>query len=258
MEIQTLLLFFASIFCAEVEGEVGTHYYISKAMNWKDAQTHCRKYYTDLSAINDQKDTEKILKAAEGQTMEKYTWIGLYRDPTNATRWMWSGGGYVTYTNWAIGLPDNYLNREGRGMMFSNGQWNDGHEIWYFPFFCIKISGLKHEKKTWEEALEHCREEHSDLISIASETDRLLAQTEMQRNDLTEHVWIGLRFLADQWLWVDGKTMVYKAWPQGGDEDHQCPTWRRCGENRFKMYCFILTMLLQNLKGLVNRKYRTK
>ncbi|XP_029948783.1 C-type lectin lectoxin-Lio2-like [Salarias fasciatus] len=88
---------------------------------------------------------------------------------------------------------------------------------------------MKDEKKTWEEALEHCREEHSDLISIVSETDRLLAETEMQRNNLTEHVWIGLRFLADQWLWVDGETMVYKAWPKGGDEDHQCAMWRRCG-----------------------------
>uniref|UniRef100_A0A672FTL1 C-type lectin domain-containing protein n=1 Tax=Salarias fasciatus TaxID=181472 RepID=A0A672FTL1_SALFA len=114
MEIQTLLLFFASIFCAEVEGEVGTHYYISEAMSWKDAQTHCRKYYTDLSPINDQKDTEKILKAAERQTSPKWNtaWIGLYRDPTNPTRWKWSGGGYVTYTNWAKGQPDNTLNRE--------------------------------------------------------------------------------------------------------------------------------------------------
>uniref|UniRef100_A0A672FQ31 C-type lectin domain-containing protein n=1 Tax=Salarias fasciatus TaxID=181472 RepID=A0A672FQ31_SALFA len=231
MEKQTLFFLFASVFCAAVEGEVGTHYYVSKAMHWNDAQTHCRKYYTDLSCVNDQKDMEKILKAAERQASPKWnmTWIGLYRDPSNTTRWKWSGGGYVTYTNWATGQPNNYFNRENRGRIFQNGKWNDDNENFRFPFFCIKISELKHEKKTWEEALEHCREEHSDLISIASETDRLLAQTEMQRNNLTEHVWIGLRFLADQWLWVDGETMVYKAWPQGGDEDHQCPTWRRCG-----------------------------
>uniref|UniRef100_A0A672FTK0 C-type lectin domain-containing protein n=2 Tax=Salarias fasciatus TaxID=181472 RepID=A0A672FTK0_SALFA len=231
MEIQKLFFFFASVFCVKVEGEVGTHHFVSQALRWTDAQTHCRKYYTDLSSVNDQKHTEKILKAAAGQKSLNWStaWIGLYRDPTNATRWKWSGGGYVTHTNWAKGQPNNIGNKQNRGTTYSNGRWNDAEENVALPFFCIKISVMNYEKKTWEEALEHCREEHSDLISIASETDRLLAQTEMQRNDLTEPVWIGLRFLADQWLWVDGKTMMYKAWPQGGDEDHQCPTWRRCG-----------------------------
>uniref|UniRef100_A0A672FTK3 C-type lectin domain-containing protein n=2 Tax=Salarias fasciatus TaxID=181472 RepID=A0A672FTK3_SALFA len=212
-------------------GEVGTYHFVSQPMNWTDAQTHCRKYYTDLSHVNDQKDTEKILKAAAGQTSLKWNiaWIGLYRDPTNANRWKWSGGGYVTYTNWAIHQPNNVRNIQNTVNTDSNGRWNDVKGQFAWPFFCIKISVMNYEKKTWEEALEYCREEHSDLISIASETDRLLAQTEMQRNDLTEPVWIGLRSLADQWLWVDGKTTVFKAWPQGGDEDHQCPTWRRCG-----------------------------
>uniref|UniRef100_A0A672GAD5 C-type lectin domain-containing protein n=1 Tax=Salarias fasciatus TaxID=181472 RepID=A0A672GAD5_SALFA len=118
----TLSFFFASIFCAAVEGEVGTHYYVSKAMNWNDAQNYCRKYYTDLSSVNSQEDTEKILNAA-GRVeslpwLLKGAWIGLYRDPTNATRWKWSGGGYVTYTNWAIGQPDNYFNQENRGLIY--------------------------------------------------------------------------------------------------------------------------------------------
>uniref|UniRef100_A0A672GAD1 C-type lectin domain-containing protein n=1 Tax=Salarias fasciatus TaxID=181472 RepID=A0A672GAD1_SALFA len=118
------LLLLASVFCAAVEGEVGTHYYVSKAMNWNDAQTHCRKYYTDLSCVNDQKDMEKILKATERQASPEWNmaWIGLYRDPSNATLWKWSGGGYVTYTNWATGQPDNYFNRENRGTIYRSGK----------------------------------------------------------------------------------------------------------------------------------------
>ncbi|XP_075320453.1 snaclec agkisacutacin subunit B-like [Odontesthes bonariensis] len=85
------------------------------------------------------------------------------------------------------------------------------------------------EEKTWEEALEHCRESHSDLTSLLSKSENLLAQTEIQSTGVTERVWIGLRFLGDDWLWVNGHPLKYKAWPRGGDQDHQCPMWRRCG-----------------------------
>uniref|UniRef100_A0A3Q3MD01 C-type lectin domain-containing protein n=1 Tax=Labrus bergylta TaxID=56723 RepID=A0A3Q3MD01_9LABR len=83
-------------------------------------------------------------------------------------------------------------------------------------------------KKTWEEALEHCRETHTDLTSLNSETERLLALSEIQHDRITERVWIGLRFLGDHWLWVNGDPLVYEAWPEG-DQEHQCPLRKRCG-----------------------------
>ncbi|XP_038570158.1 dromaiocalcin-1-like [Micropterus salmoides] len=83
-------------------------------------------------------------------------------------------------------------------------------------------------KMTWEGALEYCRKNHTDLSSLVSETEHLLAQKEIQKDSVTERVWIGLRYLEDRWLWVNGDPMLHQAWTQG-DQDHQCPIWTRCG-----------------------------
>uniref|UniRef100_A0A3Q3E029 C-type lectin domain-containing protein n=1 Tax=Labrus bergylta TaxID=56723 RepID=A0A3Q3E029_9LABR len=87
------------------------------------------------------------------------------------------------------------------------------------PFFCFNLM-VDDVKKTWEEALEHCRETHTDLTSLNSETERLLALSEIRHNCITKRVWIGLRFLGDHWLWVNGEPLVYEAWPEG-DQEHQ-------------------------------------
>uniref|UniRef100_UPI0037E7F20B dromaiocalcin-1-like n=1 Tax=Semicossyphus pulcher TaxID=241346 RepID=UPI0037E7F20B len=84
-------------------------------------------------------------------------------------------------------------------------------------------------EKTWEEALQYCRETHTDLTCLHSETEKLHVLSGIQHDHITERVWIGLRYLADSWLWVDGDPVVYEAWPQGGDQDYQCPIRKRCG-----------------------------
>uniref|UniRef100_A0A3Q3FG11 C-type lectin domain-containing protein n=1 Tax=Labrus bergylta TaxID=56723 RepID=A0A3Q3FG11_9LABR len=61
----------------------------------------------------------------------------------------------------------------------------------------------------------------------ASHTKKTNAN-EIQHDHITERVWIGLRFLGDRWLWVDGDPLVYEAWPEG-DQEHQCPLRKRCG-----------------------------
>ncbi|XP_069553243.1 dromaiocalcin-1-like [Brachyistius frenatus] len=82
---------------------------------------------------------------------------------------------------------------------------------------------------TWEQALTYCGKNLTTLTSLTSETEQRLAMTKIQRHDITYPVWLGLRFLGDRWLWVNGDPLEYEAWPQGGDQDHQCPMWRRCG-----------------------------
>ncbi|KAK2919695.1 hypothetical protein Q8A73_001899 [Channa argus] len=74
---------------------------------------------------------------------------------------------------------------------------------------------LVQENKTWQEALEHCRDLHSypfsrtnyfkhayDLLHIRS-ANLSSAAREAVVNAQTEGVWIGLRFLAGNWLWVN-------------------------------------------------------
>lgn len=43
----------------------------------------------------------------------------------------------------------------------------------------------------------------------------LLIQKELGKNVTTKQVWMGLRFLPERWLWVDGETLSYQAWEQG-------------------------------------------
>ncbi|KAE8283612.1 hypothetical protein D5F01_LYC19015 [Larimichthys crocea] len=74
---------------------------------------------------------------------------------------------------------------------------------------------LVKEKKTWEKALEHCRalepldatkpatdnnNNRYDLATLLTEDDYSFAQDKAIENG--EGVWIGLRFLAGQWLWI--------------------------------------------------------
>uniref|UniRef100_A0A3B4ZIC3 C-type lectin domain-containing protein n=1 Tax=Stegastes partitus TaxID=144197 RepID=A0A3B4ZIC3_9TELE len=93
-------------------------------------------------------------------------------------------------------------------------------------FFCISLK-IVEEKKAWEQAVAHCRDSYTDLTSLLSDAETKLAQNEMERHDITEPMWIGLRFLGDRWLWVNGDTLVDTAWSQG--EGQVCPMVKRCG-----------------------------
>uniref|UniRef100_A0A3B4H6Q9 C-type lectin domain-containing protein n=1 Tax=Pundamilia nyererei TaxID=303518 RepID=A0A3B4H6Q9_9CICH len=89
--------------------------------------------------------------------------------------------------------------------------------VYSYPrtFFCYRAIVVG-EEKTWEEALEYCREHHNDLASVASETETMLIQRELRKHNTTNNVWIGLRFLSRDWLWVDGQEMDYEAWSEEG------------------------------------------
>uniref|UniRef100_A0A3Q3H1C7 Snaclec subunit B-like n=1 Tax=Kryptolebias marmoratus TaxID=37003 RepID=A0A3Q3H1C7_KRYMA len=159
----------------------------------------------------------------------KEGWIGIYWNKT-VQKWVWSGGDIVTYHN------DLDLQNDGLVLLQStadnvywtvNGwQWKNGGEK--HSFFCFDLTVVQ-EEKTWEEALEHCRKNNGHLTSLLSVTENLLATNEIQQSSIRERVWIGLRYLGDSWMWVNGAPLEYDAWSQGGDQDRQCPMKRRCG-----------------------------
>eukprot|EP00063_Salmo_salar_P058319 XP_014033154.1 PREDICTED: secretory phospholipase A2 receptor-like [Salmo salar] len=204
----------------------GKHIYVSAEKNWLHAQVFCREHYTDLSSISSEWEQQQ-LQTAPGVRIHNSTWIGLYREPQNLNGWRWSGGGYATYLGvWDKDQPNNGP-KEDYGLIKRN-RWHDAFVYHQLPFFCLKLIVVR-ESKTWEEALEYCREQHTDLTSLVSETELLLAQRESRETQTTTaHLWMGLRYLANHWLWVNGDPVVYEAWPQGGQ--HQCPAWNlHCG-----------------------------
>ena len=215
---------FKMLFFVSVTAQFGKHVYVQRNYTWPDAQKYCRDHYTDLSPITTRRD-EKRLKELSGKVGT--FWIGLYRD---GTQWMWSGGGLATYKRWDDDEPDDTENQIYGCVCWEGCGWNGWHNYpnWRLgTFFCFNLIVVE-LKMTWDEAIWHCKTENTSLTSLASETEHLLAVSEIQEDHVTERVWIGLRYLGDRWLWVDGDPLVYEAWSQG-DQDHQCPLWRRCG-----------------------------
>uniref|UniRef100_A0A9J7ZUL0 C-type lectin domain-containing protein n=1 Tax=Cyprinus carpio carpio TaxID=630221 RepID=A0A9J7ZUL0_CYPCA len=73
-------------FCFNENG-VNRFVFISISMTWKDAQSYCRQYYTDLVIIQNQTEQNQL------SVMKPYTsaWIGLFRNV-----WKWSDETYVS------------------------------------------------------------------------------------------------------------------------------------------------------------------
>uniref|UniRef100_A0A8C6ST94 C-type lectin domain-containing protein n=1 Tax=Neogobius melanostomus TaxID=47308 RepID=A0A8C6ST94_9GOBI len=141
--------------------------------------------------------------------------------------WMWSGAGLANYTN-VIGVGQNWLNYYKYGVWTRNG-WYASSRIQSYPSFCFNLIVID-QKMSWEDALMYCRGQHTELTSLLSETETQLALGELKSANISERVWIGLRFLPDQWMWMSGESLNYTAWAHDGDfMDRHCPQRGRCG-----------------------------
>ncbi|XP_034044554.1 lymphocyte antigen 75-like [Thalassophryne amazonica] len=195
---------------------------ITQTKSWPDAQTHCRTKYTDLSLLSNEVENQAFTSSVS-QTAQA-GWIGLYSDATSPSRWKWSGGTNATY----LSFDHGYQSTPGRVLWTPYGWKSKYPDYFYNNFFCLNLIVVE-EKKTWEEALEHCRDKHTDFTSLLSQTEVLLAQRQIQKNSITDQVWVGLRYLEDSWLWVNLDPLEFVAWPETV-QDHQCPTWSHsCG-----------------------------
>lgn len=209
--------------CLSFDHFLGKIVYVSDYSTWTDAQIYCRTHHTDLAFISSRSDTENIIKAA-GDANPK-GWVGLYRDPEDTEKWLWSGGGSVTYQNWKSSQPDNYGNIESVANIESNGQWNDIYDHYLLPFYCVDL-GLSRMKMSWEMALEDCKQNNSDLSGFSSDNEFLLAM-QVLPPDNNGHMWVNLRFLGGRWLTVDGGLVQEQVWHNGGSLD-PCPVRNRC------------------------------
>ncbi|XP_061574226.1 uncharacterized protein LOC133440907 [Cololabis saira] len=83
------------------------------------------------------------------------------------------------------------------------------------------------ENKTWDGALRYCRRMTTptrkyDLLSIRNVSDGYVRDKILRAT--TDEVWTGLRFLEEEWIWLDGNMVDHQ------NELPDCPTqWKRCG-----------------------------
>ncbi|KAJ3584961.1 hypothetical protein NHX12_013684 [Muraenolepis orangiensis] len=113
---------------------------------------------------------------------------------------------------------------------------------------------LIHEQKTWEEAVEYCREFHHDLASANDLRAREWVQA-VATDATTPHVWVGLHYtcVLEFWFWVDGKVYVDGNWATGqGGPGSDCGTSGAMRKNDNKWYSLPSTQKMNFICSLCN------
>lgn len=187
--------------------------HIDDRKTWFEACQYCREQHTDLAHVSNEKDNQRLQ-----EKKSDHSWFGLYRDSRYSGKWRWSGGGEVSEFTWGRNQPES-RSEEDYGTLYDDG-WHDNRPEYKSTFLCYNPIVVR-ERKTWEEAIEYCRQHHQDLASLLSETEMMLISKALLQSDIREHVWIGLHFFSGKWLWVDGESTAYKAW--GGQGEPACP-----------------------------------
>ncbi|KAG7235600.1 hypothetical protein INR49_002436 [Caranx melampygus] len=185
------------------------YHFVNTALSWSNAQTYCRRHYTDLATIFNIEDMNRLVNSAkETGGFTQTAWIGLF---DNLTSWRWSyvaGHHYSNvnsnYSNWDYGQPDNFNGEEMCVKMWSGGVWEDSKCFLKNPFICGtgKTSErfvFVEQEMSWLAAQKYCRKHHSDLVCIHNKTENL----EIQILAKNRSAWIGL-YRCGKGGWGDG------------------------------------------------------
>lgn len=91
----------------------------SDRQNWQAAKTACERMGSTLAIVNSQAEQQALKPHIKWTS----TWIGLHRDLSDKTRWLWVDRSRLTYTHWARYEPNNI--HEECVEMRSSARWND-------------------------------------------------------------------------------------------------------------------------------------
>uniref|UniRef100_W5M587 C-type lectin domain-containing protein n=1 Tax=Lepisosteus oculatus TaxID=7918 RepID=W5M587_LEPOC len=163
MEQSRLITLVLAGLCAATLAHNRKHYYISRPLPWDQARSYCRQTHTDLAVVEDGRELGQLVREA-GPGATARAWIGLQRGEID---WRWASRAAVSYHNW-----NHYLFC---ATMNPQGTWEDTECDRSFPFMCYTDSSqgsrtytLIEQNKTWAAARDHCRQQHTDLVTISS------------------------------------------------------------------------------------------
>ncbi|KAM7423624.1 hypothetical protein PAMA_000124 [Pampus argenteus] len=183
-------------------------------MTWSEAQQYCRENHIDLATF---RNVTELADAPWSCNFARKCWIGLHRDKNN---WKWSDGEKTLFTSWNTAYNEPNNNNENENCVgIASRLWFDLQCDSQRAFLCYEDDLiLVKENKTWEEALEHCRGLGTDPNSKNSYFNHLYDLPHLQgfnwearkmiQQAETKEVWIGLRYLAGSWVWVNRKQLV--------------------------------------------------
>jgi len=90
---------------------------MDKTVTWIAASSSCEALGSKLAVVNSQAENQAIVVTLFAEN----TWIGLYRDPENNSRWLWVDGSRPSYTNWDRNEPGD---SEGCAVITKSGFWH--------------------------------------------------------------------------------------------------------------------------------------
>ncbi|KAK2853459.1 hypothetical protein Q5P01_006120 [Channa striata] len=239
--IDTLIIVFMLPLFIQTSGQNRIYIYVPGTVTMSEAKQYCRDHYTDVATFRNEDDIDAL---PSGSCYSGHCWIGLERNMNNTSDWYWSDGDENEYRKWELLEPNNFDGHQNCVVL----QWR----LWYdtscdgkYPFLCYEDEPiLVQETKTWEDALEHCRNLHLDPFSRSNFFKHVYDLLHIRSADLnatatkavvdaqTQEVWIGLRFLAGYWLWLDGTPLSNQldVCPAAGNN---CGTVAKTGELKF-------------------------
>uniref|UniRef100_A0A3B4ABC1 C-type lectin domain-containing protein n=1 Tax=Periophthalmus magnuspinnatus TaxID=409849 RepID=A0A3B4ABC1_9GOBI len=193
-DIILLLLLFA------VSSSSIKYVYVENSLYWDGAQKFCRNNYADLAPVSGVYDMRLPQQTS--------VWIGLQRNSTNNIKWEWSGGGAVTGNFWGANQPDILRQKYG---VIRNSFWYDEFETDLYKFLCSSVKVVRLPMQ-WEDAIDYCKKNYREMASVTSQAEMMLIQKELRKGVFTDDVWIGMHFLAGQWVWVNRRQVMYESW----------------------------------------------
>ncbi|KAG7229451.1 hypothetical protein INR49_012850 [Caranx melampygus] len=171
--------------------------YHTEKLSWHSASQICQDKEGSLATITE--NTEYVHSG----------WIGLYQQAD--LQWDWIGDLKSNYRNWAPGEP---LTADCGAMNSSTALWHTKKCSENLRFVCFSDNlVLVKENKTWEQALNYCRNfctyaygscnQQYNLLSLPILSEHSYARQRIY-NATTDEVWLGLRFLGGHWWWENG------------------------------------------------------
>ncbi|XP_058864789.1 C-type mannose receptor 2-like [Acipenser ruthenus] len=195
-----LLIFLLAGLCVPASNDIRRLFFVNFELTWSEAQSYCRENHTDLVTVQSQNETEHLLNMTR-YSVNDAVWIGLYRDSV--------------ISNWASLLYCASIN--------SQGEWEDQFCYQKKAFMCYTETcniteryTLIEELKTWTEAQQYCREHHTDLVSIKSDSEN----EDLVKKAQGKPFWIGL--FNNLWKWShQGDNYTFHNWNTGEPDDYQ-------------------------------------
>ncbi|MGH0157663.1 UNVERIFIED_CONTAM: hypothetical protein FKN15_053815 [Acipenser sinensis] len=208
------------------------HYNITPNMNWDTARQWCRDHFTDMVAIQNQKEIKYLNDVLPSNP--NYYWIGIRKIND---RWTWVGTNKTLKKeaeNWAPGEPNNkgraqdcveiYIKRSSHA-----SKWNDERCTRQKGALCFQeiLSGKGGVKAwtyhynitpnmNWDTARQWCRDHFTDMVAIQNQKEIKYLNDVLPSNP--NYYWIGIRKINDRWTWVGtNKTLKKEAenWAPG-------------------------------------------